>query len=149
MTVARDEQFRVTSIQHNHPRLLIFSGVPLAKDSHRTSSVKYFVTVKADPDTLPVAPSVGQHWQISGPWVFNEQENNGYVMKQHLYESPEYAECTLPEYGEQLIQFIAKEKDFRGIGESKARALWSALGKSFHKTLQLALKSTENASETF
>ena len=45
-------------------------------------------------------------------------------------------ECNLPETGEQLIKFIAKESDFKGIGESRARALWELLGKDFHKILQ-------------
>ena len=58
-----------------------------------------------------------------------------YVMRQHTYESPSHIECSLPETGEQLIRFIANEKDFKGIGESKARALWELLGKEFYATL--------------
>ncbi|WP_216359503.1 AAA family ATPase, partial [Salmonella enterica] len=42
----------------------------------------------------------------------------------------------LPETGEQLIRFIARESDFKGIGESKARALWELLGKDFHSTVR-------------
>lgn len=57
-------------------------------------------------------------------------------MQQHTYESPEHIECTLPETGEQLIRFTARENDFKGIGESKARALWQLLGKDFHATLR-------------
>ena len=57
-----------------------------------------------------------------------------YVLQQHTYESPRYIECTLPEAGEQLIRFIARESNFKGIGESKARALWQLLGKDFHAT---------------
>ncbi|EHO0531194.1 hypothetical protein KH719_004802, partial [Salmonella enterica subsp. enterica serovar Typhimurium] len=41
-----------------------------------------------------------------------------------------------PETGEQLIRFIARESDFKGIGESKARALWELLGKDFHSTVR-------------
>jgi exodeoxyribonuclease V alpha subunit len=58
-------------------------------------------------------------------------------MKQHLFDDPELLKCSLPEDGEQLIRFIANEKDFRGIGESKARALWSHLGKRLHATLSI------------
>lgn len=57
-------------------------------------------------------------------------------MQQHTYESPEHIECSLPETGEQLIRFIARESDFKGIGESKARALWELLGKDFHSTVR-------------
>ncbi len=56
-------------------------------------------------------------------------------MQQHTYESPVHIECSLPENGEQLIRFLAKENEFKGIGESKARALWELLGKDFHVTL--------------
>nr|PMH85664.1 AAA family ATPase [Shewanella sp. 10N.286.48.B5] len=57
-------------------------------------------------------------------------------MQQHTYESPVKVECSLPETGEQLIRFIARESAFKGIGESKARALWECLGKDFHATLK-------------
>ncbi len=56
-------------------------------------------------------------------------------MQQHTYESPEHIECNLPETGEQLIRFIARVPYFKGIGESKARALWELLGKDFHSTV--------------
>ncbi|WP_323886385.1 AAA family ATPase [Aeromonas allosaccharophila] len=35
-----------------------------------------------------------------------------------------------------MIQFIAKEPDFKGIGLGKARALWQRLGTQFHATLR-------------
>ncbi|CAM5222071.1 hypothetical protein ALON55S_03300 [Alishewanella longhuensis] len=57
-------------------------------------------------------------------------------MQQHTYESPVLVECSLPEAEEHLIQFIAKESEFKGIGESKARALWALLGKKFHSTVR-------------
>jgi exodeoxyribonuclease V alpha subunit len=50
-------------------------------------------------------------------------ELGDFVMQQHTYESPEHIICSLPETGEQLIRFIAREADLKGIGESKARAL--------------------------
>ncbi|MDG2392447.1 MAG: AAA family ATPase [Thalassotalea sp.] len=65
-------------------------------------------------------------------------------MQQHTYESPGHIECSLPETGEQLIRFIARESDFKGIGESKARALWELLGKSFHS---IARKDTPESRE--
>ncbi|MBF4296348.1 AAA family ATPase, partial [Vibrio anguillarum] len=103
--------------------------VPLAKDSYITNSGKYYVTIKADPDSIPVLPTLGQHWSVKGARQIENMEVGDYVMQQHTYESPEHVECTLPETGEQLIRFIARESDFKGIGESKARALWQLLGK--------------------
>lgn len=137
MNVAlHEDQMRVTSIPYNSTNMVIFSGVPLAKNSYKTNSGKYYVTIKADPDAIPVQPALGQHWSVKGYRLIEEMETGDYVMQQHTYESPEHIECSLPETGEQLIRFIARESDFKGIGESKARALWELLGKDFHSTVR-------------
>jgi exodeoxyribonuclease V alpha subunit len=131
-----EDQLRVTSIPYTSSNMVIFSGTPLKKSSYRSNSGKYYVTIKADPNTLPVQPTIGQYWSVKGDRKIGSLDIGDYVMQQHTYESPEYVECTLPETGEQLIRFITKESAFKGIGESKARALWELLGKSFHATLR-------------
>ncbi|RKF14340.1 AAA family ATPase [Alginatibacterium sediminis] len=130
-----EDQMRVTSVPYRSSKMVIFSGVPLAKDSYKTNSGKYYVTIKVDPNSIPVLPAIGQHWFIKGNRQIDCVETDDYVMQQHTYELPEHIQCALPETGEQLIRFIAKGKDFKGIGESKARALWQLLGKEFHVTL--------------
>ena len=130
------DQLRVTSIPHASRNLVIFTGIPLKPDSYQVNTGKYYVTVKAKPDALPAQPSIGQHWLVKGLRSIVEVCHADYLMQQHTYENPENIECQLPETGEQLIQFIAKEKDFKGIGESKARALWEMLGRDLHKTFQ-------------
>ncbi|AXR05622.1 AAA family ATPase [Salinimonas sediminis] len=130
------DQMRVTSIPYTSTNMVIFSGVPLAKNSYKTNSGKYYVTIKADPDTIPAQPALGQHWSVKGTRLVEEMETGDFVMQQHTYESPEHIECSLPETGEQLIRFIAREVDFKGIGESKARALWELLGKDFHSIVR-------------
>lgn len=131
-----DEHFRVTSIPYVSAGLVIFSGVPLKRGSYKNLSAKYYVTIKAHPDLLPTMPAIGQHWSVKGDRQVEDMDTGDYVMQQHTFESPRYVECSLPETGEQLIKFIAKESDFTGIGESKARAIWECLGKDFHSTLQ-------------
>ena len=131
-----EESLRVTSIQFSSKNWIIFSGVPLAKHSYKLNSGRYFATIKGHPDTLPVQPVIGQRWSVKGIREIERVETGDYEMQQHIYESPEHLECSLPETGEQLIQFIAKEKDFKGIGESKARALWELLGRDFHATMR-------------
>jgi len=131
-----EDQMRVTSIPYNSTNMVIFSGVPLKKSSYKINSGKYYVTIKADPDSIPVQPVVGQYWSVKGARLVEEMEIGDYVMQQHTYESPEHIECSLPEMGEQLIHFIARERDFKGIGERKARDLWELLGDAFHSTLR-------------
>ncbi|MEH6712727.1 MAG: AAA family ATPase [Paraglaciecola polaris] len=126
---------RVTSIPFSSANMVIFSGTPLKRNSYRANSGKYYVTVKVDPDTLPAQPSIGQYWSVKGNRQVESMDIGDYVMEQHTYQSPEHVECSLPETGEQLIRFIAREAAFKGIGESKARALWELLGKNFHETL--------------
>ena len=131
-----EDHMRVTSIPYSSTNMVIFSGVPLAKNSYKTNSGKYYVTIKADPDSIPVQPALGQHWSVRGTRLIEEMETGDFMMQQHTYESPEHIECSLPETGEQLIRFVARESDFKGIGESKARALWELLGKDFHTTVR-------------
>mgnify|MGYP005990059705 CR=1 FL=1 len=134
MTVGQD-RFRITSTPFKAKKLIIFSGVPLEKDSYKINSGKYYISVKVDPSYLPVEPAVGQHWRVTGNKSVSKIEVGDYLMDQHTYESPELIECQLPESGEQFIQFIAKEKSFKGIGESKARAIWDSLGNDLYEVL--------------
>jgi exodeoxyribonuclease V alpha subunit len=134
-TALHEDQLRVTSIPYTSSKMVIFSGTPLKKNSYRANSGKYYVTVKVDPDTLPAQPAIGQYWSVKGNRQIESMDIGDYVMQQHTYQSLEHVECSLPETGEQLIRFIARETAFKGIGESKARALWELLGKHFHATL--------------
>lgn len=130
------EQMRVTSVPYHSADLVIFTGIPLNKNSYKIHSGKYYVTIKTSADVLPVKPVIGQHWVVTGTRFVETKCVGDHVMQQHIYESPTHIACSLPETGEQLITFIAKERDFRGIGESKARALWQRLGTQFHTTLR-------------
>ncbi|MBB1441109.1 AAA family ATPase, partial [Shewanella sp. SG41-4] len=131
-----EDYFRVTSIPFSSSTIIVFSGVPIKKNSFKLNVGKYYITIKVDPNTLPVQPTLGQYWLIKGPRQIESIASGGYLMEQHIFQSPEFVECRLPEAGEHLISFIAKESSFKGVGESKARALWELLGKSFHSTLK-------------
>ena len=122
------QDFRVTSIRYSNRNFVIFTGVPLAKNDYRINNGTFVVSVKANKDALPVEPVIGQHWHIEGDRKITYIDSNGFQLKQHTYESPEITQCTLPETGDQLITFIAANKDFKGIGESKARELWRVFG---------------------
>lgn len=135
-TLIHKERLRITSIHFKTSKWIIFSGVPLAKNSYKVNSGKYYVSIKINPVDLPIEPSIGQHWLVSGTRNIAEIETGDYLMEQHTYESPHLIECQLPETGEQFIQFIAREKQFKGIGESKARALWDNFGNELFSILR-------------
>ena len=137
MINAKDKQtFRVTSVPHSDGKYAIFSGVPLDRKSYRISNGKFIVSVKSSLQNLPVEPKIGQHWIVEGKRTIESIDCGDYKMQQFVFNKPESVECSLPETGEQLITFIAKDKDFRGIGESKARELWNAHGSDLYEILK-------------
>lgn len=131
-----EDFFRVTSCQHTGYKYTIFTGVPLKADSYRVNSGKYVVSIRCENQSLPIKPSVGQQWRVRGERSVETIESADYELQQHLYDAPVEMECTLPETGEALIRFIASEREFTGIGEAKARALWDAFGSDLHQMLQ-------------
>lgn len=142
--ILHEEHLRVTRISLDASSLIIFSGVPIDKYSFRVNDGKYYATIKAHPDVLPVKPSIGQHWKVRGSRKVQERNLDSYIMQEHVYEEFEYIECSLPETNEELINFIANEKGFPGIGHDKARRVCEALGEDFHNILSdNCLKSRE------
>lgn len=131
-----EEYFRVTSCQHNGYKYTIFTGIPLKADSYKIHSGKYIVSIQCENQYLPIKPSVGQQWRVRGVRTLETVQAGDYKLQQHLYDAPAEMECTLPETGEALIRFVANEKEFTGIGEAKARALWDAFGSDLHPMLQ-------------
>ena len=131
-----EEYFRVTSCQHYGSKYTIFTGVPLKADSYSINSGKYIVSIQCENQSLPIKPSVGQQWRVRGIRARESIQAGDYALQQHLYDAPAEMECTLPETGEAIIRFIATEKDFIGIGEAKARALWETFGGDLHDVLK-------------
>ncbi len=135
---------RVTSIPLLEHGSVIFKGVPLDKSSHQLKSAKYFVAVITSLSNLPMNPDTGEHleptvgqlWEVEGHRVIKDVEVGTFVMKQHSYKKPKSLLCILPEDGEQVIKFISTNKDFKGIGESKARALWNLAGNDLYGLLR-------------
>ena len=79
------DRMRVTSIPYYSTKMVIFSGIPLAKDSYKTNSGKYYVTIKSPNESLPAQPAIGQHWLVKGTRNIKEVDTNGYIMQQHTY----------------------------------------------------------------
>jgi len=117
-------EFRVTSVWQASRKWACFSGVPLVKNSYKTNSVKDIYIVKTNPNVLPMTPTVGQHWRVTGQSESRNVEHGEHIVTEHHIIEPSRCEVTLPHDGEQFVRFVTKEKDFKGIGNAKARELW-------------------------
>lgn len=126
-------EFRVTSVWQNQNNLVIFSGIPLS--NNQVASAKQIIVVTVRPELLPMTPVTGQHWQVTGPVKQKPIERNGYLFTE-LHIQPHKCAVTLPDTGESFIKFIAKEPDFKGIGEVKAREIWQRFGRGIYDILE-------------
>lgn len=135
---------RITSIPFYSQEYIIFSGVPLQTHASYLDEGKFFITIKCYTSTLPVSPIKGQHWQVSGNFTKQVMKLNDYDLDEYIFENPMLLRCTLPESGEAFIRFIATEQDFIGIGESKARAIWEALGTDIYQILSHYNETNKN-----
>lgn len=117
-------EFRVTSVYECSRKRVCFSGVPLVNGSYKTKTAKDIFVVTICPDILPMEPVVGQHWRIKGAFHTKTVAHGDFYLSEHHLTELEKCEVTLPHDGENFIRFIANEKDFKGIGDVKARELW-------------------------
>ncbi|MBE4043192.1 AAA family ATPase [Vibrio parahaemolyticus] len=151
------ETFRVTSVYRNSSRYGFINGMPISVDE-RNKSVKvkdatYRVSVGVNFEDLPLEPSIGQHWQVTGLKEIKKVDVGDYSITEHTY-SHTTLECTMPSTAEAFVAFIASQKDFKGIGEKKARTLWFHFQQELYALLEddnehnralLAEELTENA----
>ncbi|ESZ89335.1 hypothetical protein [Congregibacter litoralis] len=104
-TPLHTDTLRVTSIPCSTAGYVIFSGVPLKKNSYRINNGKYFITIKVDASLLPVAPAIGQQWEVSGKRLIDTVESgdlNRHQFARHLsaiqngYQRGVYEQQALP-----------------------------------------------------
>ncbi|WP_156328118.1 MULTISPECIES: AAA family ATPase [unclassified Massilia] len=82
----------------------------------------------------------GQWWSISGRVQERITEVNGYRILEYQFEA---TSCTLLRpSGEHIINFIADNPDFSGIGPVKARKLWETFGDKLYHLLDTRDSST-------
>lgn len=105
-----------------------FLGVFVRReDSINKVSAKSYAVVELDEKNLNAEPRAGQIWEVFGYADVKLVERNGYEFAQYLFVGSE-AKMILPETTEEFISFIAKEPDFKGIGEAKARKIFEKFG---------------------
>jgi exodeoxyribonuclease V alpha subunit len=129
-------ELRVTSVYQYSRKRVCFSGVPLIEGGYKTKTARDIIVVKTSPDILPMEPTVGQHWRIKGTRQSKSVIHGDFHLSEHHFIEPEKCEVTLPHDGENFIRFIASEKDFKGIGDVKARELWHKFKNNIFNILQ-------------
>lgn len=132
--IQSDELIRVTSVPYRRSYATVVRGVPVG-ENHLVKSATYFVSVIAKSDYLPVEPTPGQIWKVSGHKTIKAMTHGTYKATEHAYRHPDSFDMRMPDTGESFIVFISKDKAFTGIGEAKARQLWSRFGMDIHRML--------------
>ncbi|MCW8884775.1 MAG: ATP-dependent RecD-like DNA helicase [Motiliproteus sp.] len=133
LTAACDS-VRVTSYM-TRDRSTLIKGVPVLSDQ-QLKSARYSIQIWAKTESLPVQPAPGQVWGVAGDMAVRTVEVGDRLQDIHHYNEPKALNFTLPNDGESFIQFIARDPAFKGIGDSKARELWSEFKGDIHEVLQ-------------
>jgi exodeoxyribonuclease V alpha subunit len=129
-----EEMIRVTAVPFRRSWSTVIRGVPI-RDDHLIKSTAYFVSVVANSAYLPVDPVPGQLWKVRGYKTIKAVDHGAYKTNEHAYRNPDVFDLQMPETGESFITFVSKDKSFTGVGESKARQLWSRFGTDIHRIL--------------
>jgi len=128
--INRTAHMRVTNVRFLNPQRSIFSGVLLQHASFHIKSTKVVIVVDVQTEALPIEPALGQHWTIKGLCEQrNLEKRSDFHLTESVFKNPESIELTMPADSESMIQFIAEEPAFPGIGVEKARGLVEYFGK--------------------
>jgi len=132
--IPHEEMIRVTAVPFRRSFSTVIRGVPV-RDDHLLKSANYFVSVVAPSAYLPVDPTPGQLWKVRGHKTIKVMDHGAYKTNEHSYKDPDVFDLQMPNTGESFIAFVSKDKEFTGIGESKARQLWKRFGTDIHRML--------------
>lgn len=123
-----NDLFRITSVYRNSGHYGFLNGMPIHADTDKQNikfkGSTYRISVGVYFDELPVEPSVGQHWKVTGVKDIKRVDVGGHIIVEHTYSNA-VLECSMPSTPDAFISFIVSQREFKGIGEKKARALWS------------------------
>lgn len=128
MNDAIEVQIRITSVGYENPWKSAMLGVAVDDAGIRNDARKVF-SISANKKLLPVEVEVGQVWKVRGLSTTRKVDKGDYVIDE-VRVLAEGMEFIFPENREAFIRFVADQKDFRGIGEVKARRLWNLWGEN-------------------
>lgn len=127
---------RVTGIRSQNPRGFggaIFTGVPIDATGSVVDACAY-VVVKATRAALGTTDvERGQWWRVSGRLIERQAVVDGFELTEQQVDA-DVAHLALPS-GEHIVNFIASNPAFEGIGVVKARRLWERFGTALYELL--------------
>lgn len=111
----------------------IFTGREIAADGHIADASSYLVVKLTGKVQGDVAVQPGQWWRVSGVAEVRTLVVDAHRIQEVQLEAT-WAEMQLPS-GEHIVDFLATNPDFKGIGRVKARRLWEGLGPRLYEVL--------------
>jgi len=110
----------VSRIYSRNRNGVIFSMDDLASES----SKKY--RIKTDFGVLPIQPTIGEIWAVSGKPVFTEEYGVQICAVDCHRQRPN---------GSVLVDFLYRNNRFPGLGKTKAKRLWNLFGENLYSIL--------------
>ena len=104
-----------------------FRGVPVCPTTHEKISKRDFYFITTTPSQAVFEPEIGQVWKINGEAYTEEKPSHlkyG-TDKHHDIRKAKQCVCVLPKTKDSFVAFIREIAAFKGVGDSKAKALWS------------------------
>lgn len=123
---------RLTSVRWQSESAATCGAALISPDGRFASShVKY--SVKLPHAVQAVEPRAGQIWRVVGS-CHDRQYARGHFEISEVQVVARSAVLERPS-GDHIIQFMAKSKDFPGVGEVAAGQLWEAFGEELYEVL--------------
>ncbi|NQY63163.1 MAG: AAA family ATPase [Alteromonadaceae bacterium] len=104
-----------------------FRGVPVCPTTHEKTSSRDFFNITTTAEQAVFEPEKGQVWKINGEAYVEEKpsfKKHG-VDRHHDIRKAKQCVCILPQTEDAFVAFIKEIDVFKGVGEKKAKALWS------------------------
>ncbi|HBN6296983.1 TPA: AAA family ATPase [Vibrio parahaemolyticus] len=126
----------ITTIHFETNKETQFTGVFIRKSQPEMVSAKSYVLVRCPVNVMDFAPTEGQCVQITGDFVIVDDLRGHYQLKRFDFINPKRVKLVLPSASNEFVNFISKERDFVGIGISKAKELWRTYGSKIFDILE-------------
>jgi exodeoxyribonuclease V alpha subunit len=120
---------KVTSIISSNEEMLVFNGMSVDKEKLFSNvSARSYITVKIAASCCNSMPRKGQVWTVLGAPEVLEVQIGRFIVSNIIFDQPLQAEMVIPETIEEFKEFIAKDREFEGIGSAEAAKLFNEFG---------------------